>query len=519
MESFCATTVQTFFHLKPSSSFSPPSYSAVSFLKSHFKQSPLTHSSRQFSRRTNSTPFVASAAPATADGAVSDKLPADLIVTETPEPNSRVKLSVEVPAEVCEDCYRRVMREFTKQAKHLLDSICLEDTVEFCQLIIFEIPGFRPGKNVPESILISYIGKETVKGATIESILKRTLPHALSSVSGKALEDSIRISTKFSEMESSFSSMKSLRYDIFVDVAPEVKWNPEDGYKNLKVVVEIDKEIDAQTAAEQELRRRHKALGALKIVVDRGLQIGDVAILDISAATIEQDESKAKSIPSAESKGFRFDTEDEDKVLPDFMNSIAGIKRDETKTFPYTFPDTWEQEDLRGVRALFTVKETLLQKFLEVEQTAKEQAADNAILDQLHKMVEVDIPPSLFEEQGRQLYGAQLLQIQANMKLNEKQLEALSSPKAVKDFLENQRENITNIIKQNLAVGDIFKRENLQIVTDEIVKEVENSIDEFKRHNQEYDEERVREQVREVLEGAKVLEWLKERADIQFITK
>lgn len=33
------------------------------------------------------------------------------------------------------------------------------------------------------------------------------------------------------------------------------------------------------------------------------------------------------------------------------------------------------------------VKATLLQKFLEVEQTAKEQAADNAILDQLHKVI------------------------------------------------------------------------------------------------------------------------------------
>lgn len=64
-----------------------------------------------------------------------------------------------------------------------------------------------------------------------------------------------------------------VRYDVVVDVAPEVKWNPEDGYKNLKIVVEIDKEIDAQTAAEHELRRRHKVLGALKIVVDRGLQV------------------------------------------------------------------------------------------------------------------------------------------------------------------------------------------------------------------------------------------------------
>lgn len=46
-----------------------------------------------------------------------------------------------------------------------------------------QIPGFRPGKIVPESILLSYVGKEAVKRATIESILKRTLPHALSSVS------------------------------------------------------------------------------------------------------------------------------------------------------------------------------------------------------------------------------------------------------------------------------------------------------------------------------------------------
>lgn len=49
------------------------------------------------------------------------------------------------------------------------------------------------------------------------------------------------------------------------------------------------------------------------------------------------------------------------------------------------------------------------------------------------------------------------------MKLNEQQLASLSSPKAVREYLENQKENITSIIKQNLAVGDIFKRENLQV--------------------------------------------------------
>jgi hypothetical protein len=52
---------------------------------------------------------------------------------------------------------------------------------------------------------------------------------------------------------------------------------------------------------------------------------------------------------------------------------------------------------------------------------------------------------------------------QASMKLNEQQLASLSSPKAVNEYLENQKDNILNVIKQNLAVGDIYKSENLQV--------------------------------------------------------
>lgn len=53
--------------------------------------------------------------------------------------------------------------------------------------------------------------------------------------------------------------------------------------------------------------------------------------------------------------------------------------------------------------------------------------------------------------------------VQANIKLNEEQLASLSSKKAVDEYLLNQKENITNMIKQSIAVGDIFKRENLQV--------------------------------------------------------
>lgn len=473
-------------------------------------------------------PHFAVSAAAGAFDSVEDKLPADLHVVETQEPNSRVKLSVEVPPAVCLDCYRRVIREISKHAK---------------------VPGFRPGKSIPESILVGFAGKQYVQKATVESILKRTLPHALSSVTGKALEDSIHIATNFLDMEKTYSSMNSLRYDVLVDVAPEIKWVPENAYKNCKIVVELASDVDAQRIAEQELKYRHKALGPLQIVADRGLQVGDVAVLDISAMTIEQDESISKRIPAAESRGFNFDTE-VDNVLPGFLDSILGIKCGEAKSFVVVFPESWKQEDLRGVHAQFTVhckelfyrnlpelndsiaeklvpgcttidevKQALWKRCHEVEQAAKEQATDNAILAQIQQMVEVDIPQSLFEEQGRQLYGAQLLEKQANMKLNEQQLAALSSPKVVNDFLQTQKENITNIIKQNLAIGDIYSRENLQYSVEEFVKEVKNSISVFKQNKQDYDEERVKQQVREVLEGAKVLEWLREHAEIQYITR
>ncbi|CAO2835863.1 unnamed protein product [Amaranthus hypochondriacus] len=525
-------------HAKPSSSkclLTTPHSHSFHLTKSHytlFKSLHFSSSSRQFSSLQHSfsraPTHISASSSSTADVEL-EKLPADIDVTEFKEPQSKVRLSVNVPPAVCDDCYKTVMRELSKQAK---------------------IPGFRPGKPIPDGILLSYAGKQNIQRATIESILKRILPHALSSVNGMALQDSLRITTNFSDMEETYVSSNSLKFDVVVDVLPEVKWNPENGYKNLKIVVEIDNEITAEVACELELKRRHKTLGVMRIVADRGLQVGDVVVIDISAATIEEGGKESQKIPSAESKGFNFDTEDAETVIPGFVDSLIGIRPGETKSFPLVFPETWRQEDLRGVQAQFTVeckelfyrdlpplddslaeklqpgcstleevKETLLQRCRELEQTAKEQATDNAILDQLRKMVEIDIPQSLFEEEGRQMYGAKLLQIQAQMKLSDEQLASLTNSRTVNEFIEHEKENIIEVIKQNLAIGDIFKRENLQVSTDEVVKEVESSIAEFRKHQQEYDEERIKEQVQEVLEGAKVLEWLRENAEIQYITR
>lgn len=94
-------------------------------------------------------------------------------------------------------------------------------------------------------------------------------------------------------------------YDIIVDIAPEVKWTTEEGYKNLKIVVEIDSDIDAQKTSAQELKRRHKSLGILRIVTDRGLQViqGSIASSECIFSFV-----KDKNCLEYSNLGFLFET-------------------------------------------------------------------------------------------------------------------------------------------------------------------------------------------------------------------
>lgn len=50
-------------------------------------------------------------------------------------------------------------------------------------------------------------------------------------------------------------------------------------------------------------------------------------------------------------------------------------------------------------------------------------------------MVEVDIPPSLFEEQGRQLYGGNLLEMQVRIHLQVTKIVGLSGNLVSNNFI------------------------------------------------------------------------------------
>ncbi|CAN7031702.1 hypothetical protein Bca4012_044789 [Brassica carinata] len=166
--------------------------------------------------------------------------------------------------------------------------------------------GSVPGKRVPENIIVGFIGRQYVLRATVEFILKRTLPRAMESMTGKTLKDSIKIVSSFPDMENAYYQLKTLR-------------------------------------------KSH-------LFYHKTVQVGDLAIIDISATTIDEG-STSQAMPNAESKvlelvichtfysieitfpvlqihaecmvicpGFHFDSEEGNILLHGFLGSILGIR-------------------------------------------------------------------------------------------------------------------------------------------------------------------------------------------------
>eukprot|EP00850_Spirogloea_muscicola_P000516 SM000002S05596 [mRNA] locus=s2:1093188:1097633:+ [translate_table: standard] len=433
----------------------------------------------------------------------------ELDVVETLQPNSRIRLDVTVPSKVCRDMYDGILKEFSKQAK---------------------IPGFRPGKRIPEQVLTNYYGQTALNSASVEAVLKASLPEAMSSVAGRALKESEHIVSKWDDLCAAFSPSEPLSFAVAVDIAPEVKWVSEKAYANLTVQVPYQ-EVTVEAAVDDELRSRVKDLGSLAVATTSGLQMGNVAIIDISATRINDDGTAGEKILSAEQKGFQLDTEDLRFLLPGFVEALLGLERGESRTFDLSFPDTWQQEALRGLLLqaahvkLHTGSipqneefdwEVLFLKYRNEGERAKRAATQEALMSELAKVTIIDVPNSLLEEQGRQLYAAKLIELQASGRMTKEQVTSLSSQEMVNNYLRAQKDMITNVVKQTLAVAEIYKLETLSFAEEELKAEIENATEEFKRYNQEYDESRLQEQATEMLEGAKVLEWLLEHATITY---
>ena len=451
--------------------------------------------------RTNLHPLRRCASMITAAAAAAPEIG----VKEEKVSDTSVKLVVTVPSKLCKAAYKSTLDEWNNK---------------------IACTGFRKGK-APESILIEQLGGKkrvyaTVLANLIESVMETALEKAPSSAS--AIADSEQIFESGEELEKRFNPSEDLTFAVTFDVMPALQWKTP--YKSLSITV-TDVTNDERNAAivEQKMRQLSKEGAEMKIVSGRGVQKGDVVIIDFDASI------DGEQIPGAMRQGMQLDTDTADEdFLPGVSEALMGMNVGEDKETQVTFPtsEDFSPAALRGKSADIKVKLSEVFEYDIPELTDEWAAAkmgpgstlddvrkrleENTIAEQAERMdeviadaftdavaasVDIVLPTSLIQEAGQNEYSRELNTLMSKGTISYEQAQQLASPQMLEQYIKNKKDDLEHLQKAALGFADILTKENLTPSAQEIEEEYEKAMEGVRQIQRqgEVNEDGVREQV------------------------
>lgn len=381
----------------------------------------------------------------------------------------RKKIRVEIPAEQVASTRAEIVAELRKRA---------------------QIPGFRPGK-APLAMVEKFYAK-TIE----EEVQQRLIPESYR----QALEEQKLQPVGQPRVESvDYQPGQRLCYVAQLDTAPEFTL-PE--YKGIPLRKQERTVTDADVAAALDRLRQEHA--SYLDVTNRGLQMGDYAVLDYSG--VVEGKPIAELVPAAKPLSENHDfwvLMSAEGFLPGFCAQLAGAVAGEKRQVLVDFPPDFPQQALAGKKATYFVevkgiKEKKLPsaddefaKRIGFESLAQLQAAIRAQLEALSR--------ELTKEELRQQIAAYLLD-RCEFELPDSLLEAerrsivydvvrQSTLRGVsKEQLERQKDEIfahatqsaTERLRLSFILDAIAEREQITVTA----AEVEQRINELaRRHN------------------------------------
>lgn len=430
--------------------------------------------------------------------------------------SSSVKLTVTVPAKVCQRSFHATVDKLSKT-------------------VVGKLKGFREGR-VPLPMIVERVGgQKNFKAAIIEDILMASMEEVMKNVDHRPVPNTEKITTSFEQMLNTFDPAKPLEFEVRYDFLPPVTWLKP--YSGVEIEVDDVGNQDTDKAAAEDLINQYRKMrGSTRVVADRGLQAGDVAIIDL-------DIRKGKtSLPGLKKDKFQFDTE----VDPLGLSAhLVGMRPGERRDFRITFPADWHVEIWRGMAAdvsvavseLFTwvlpefddafVKEhypgfdgaedlrSSLVSTTALERTkAVSSSIQDAIIREVTARTEVEVPDSFIEEVGGMEYRARLTRMVTTGGVPMAELEAMSSPEMFSQFLSAERESLAEQCRWLVAVDDIFTREALALDEGKFEGELEQLKAKMTEDGLEFEEDMLRDQTREQFKAAAVMDWLQRCANI-----
>ncbi len=300
------------------------------------------------------------------------------------------------------------------------------------------VPGFRRGK-APYNVIVSRVGREALRGEAVEDLIQPVFAEAL-----EQINPDIYAPAQFRDLE-----MEPLVLKFTIPLTPEVDLGD---YRSLRKDIEpVIITEEALAEALERLRVRHQVLEEVERPAAAGDQVavsGRGELILVEAEPDEGDDTVSDDAPEEvgdedeiddeeaydDDEDVLFDSDrmnlvlDDEKLFPGtpFVENIVGMSVGESKDFIFTFPDDFEDEELAGKEAMFSIEllqvqsrevpsldeelaqkegfETLAELQAETQknlQVAAEAEAQNELIDgMIHDMLEIATmvyPPTAVE--------------------------------------------------------------------------------------------------------------------------
>lgn len=373
------------------------------------------------------------------------------------------------------------------------------------------IPGFRPGK-APYPIILRTVGENAVVEQAVELLVDDKYPEIIKEADihpygPGALEEIVQLNPPV------------LKFVVPLDA--EVILGDYQAIRHAYEPAETSEQEVDQVIEEQRERQ------AILDPVERPAETGDVVTMQLKADRLEEDEAGDKVLIPQRSTELLVRSEDDSSSewpFPGFSEKLLGIKAGDELSFPYEYPEDYEYESMRGVKAEFSVVvegvksrqlpelndefastvgefETLealriaIRRDLETQaQNEYHRTYDEAVLDELVENSTIKFPPQMLEnevhsvmegfERRMEQQGITMDLYKKMRNLDDEALHAEAHPIAEKR------------LKRALVLAELAKTEKIQVSPEELQQETQRTISYLsqnmnKEENRQFSDQRV----------------------------
>lgn len=354
----------------------------------------------------------------------------------------------------------------------------------------FNINGFRKGK-APRKLIEKMYGIEIFYDDAINFVLPEAYDNAVDELELHPVD---RPTVDFEEIVKG----EDVVFKVDVDVKPEVELNEYKGIEAVKAEYTVtDEDVD------NEVKRMQEQNARIIEIEDRDVKDGDVLTIDFEGSI----DGEKFDGGTAENHSLTIGS---GAFIPGFEEQLIGKKKDDVVDVKVTFPEDYQAEDLAGKEAVFKVtihevkerelpvlddefakdvsefdtlaelKEDIKNRLQEQADTKAKNETENNVIASVVDSVEIDIPEAMIARQVE----SEVRELDYRLRYQgldvEKYLQFTNG--SMEDLKEQMKPNAEKVVKAELVLEEISKKEGIEATDEELDKELEKMA---KQYNQE----------------------------------